>query len=89
MSKTFEFPRHSEVRTIRDMAELSVTTDELRKDLPTLLDKVRWRGLALRIRRYKTPLAVVVPVDWYERAVAAIGEPTEPEPAGNPTSEPA
>ncbi|MBT2452028.1 hypothetical protein J7F03_34220 [Streptomyces sp. ISL-43] len=38
---------------------------------------------AIRVRRYKTELAVLVPADWYERAVAATGEPGIEPPAAN------
>lgn len=89
MSQTLKSLRHlgfrrvADIRTIWPMADdatpETTTTDELRRKLPELLESVRWQKRAIRVRRYKTELAVVVPVDWYERAVAAIGEPgTEP-----------
>jgi antitoxin (DNA-binding transcriptional repressor) of toxin-antitoxin stability system len=33
------------------------------------------RGDQVVIRRYETPTALVVPIEWAERARAALGEP--------------
>jgi hypothetical protein len=53
-----------------------MTTEEARKGWGPLLDSIhhRRRGI-VRLRRYRTPYAALVPVDWMEKAVAAIGEP--------------
>lgn len=53
-----------------------MTTEQARKDWGPLLQAIhqRRRGI-VRLRRYKTPYAALVPIDWLERAVAAIGEP--------------
>lgn len=53
-----------------------MTTEQARKGWGPLLDAIyhRRRGI-IRLRRYKTPYAALVPIDWLERAVAAIGEP--------------
>lgn len=85
--RLFGFRRVAGIRTIWAMADEEIpdvtTTDELRRRMPDFLEAVRWQKRAIRVRRYTTELAVVVPVDWYERAVAEIGEPgaEPPQPA--------
>lgn len=48
--------------------KISKKTDELRKELPHLLERVRWEGLHVEIVRYTQPQAVLVPVEWYAEA---------------------
>ena len=61
------------------MAEEEKTSDQLRRELSALLERVKWEGLAVRVRRYTEDTAVLVPADWYDRAVAAIGMPGAPQ----------
>ncbi|MFJ4960265.1 hypothetical protein [Streptomyces sp. NPDC088739] len=53
-----------------------MTTEQVRRGWATLLTEIsqRTRG-AVRLIRYKRPVAVLVPADWFDEAVAAIGEP--------------
>lgn len=53
-----------------------MTSEEARKIWGKLLTQIqaRVRG-AVVLRRYRDDVAVLVNVDWYQRAVAAIGEP--------------
>ena len=53
-------------------AEREVTTVEARRDLRHLLNSVEHEKVHVRIKRYDTPTAVIVPVDWYEQAKALI-----------------
>lgn len=48
-----------------------VTTGELRDELRKLLTDVD-KGEHLEVHRYRSAVAVVVPVDWYEKAVEAL-----------------
>ena len=50
-----------------------VQSDEARRTFRALLNEVEHRGEHVTILRYTTPAAVLVPVGWYERALAAIG----------------
>lgn len=54
-----------------------MTSEEARKSWGKLLTQIqaRVRG-AVVLRRYRDDVAVLVNVDWYRRAVEAIGEPT-------------
>ena len=47
--------------------------NEARVRMRELLTAVE-HGQHVEIRRYDTPTAIVVPPDWYERALAAIAE---------------
>lgn len=53
-----------------------MTSEDARKNWGRLLTQIqaRVRG-AVVLRRYRDDVAVLVNVDWYHRAVAAIGEP--------------
>ncbi|MDF3141502.1 MULTISPECIES: hypothetical protein [unclassified Streptomyces] len=54
-----------------------MTTEEVRKNWGNLLTEIRARVRgAIVLRRYRTEVAVLVPVDWYRQAVDAIGQPT-------------
>lgn len=48
--------------------------DRARGDLGGIVDRARLKGEHTVITRAGKPAAVVVPVDWYEKAKAAIGE---------------
>jgi hypothetical protein len=63
------------------MAAREVQASEARRDFGPLLDEVEHHGTHLKVLRYRTLAAVMVPPDWYaraERALAAIGEPDPP-----------
>lgn len=45
-----------------------VKSDDARRTFRELLNAVRYHGEHVEILRYKTPEAVIVPKDWYERA---------------------
>jgi prevent-host-death family protein len=52
------------------MTDITVRSDEARRNLRELLDQVA-RDYHITILRYDKPVAVMVPVDWYEDAEAA------------------
>jgi prevent-host-death family protein len=52
----------------------SVQSDDARRKLRDLLNRVEHDGEHITILRYQTPAAVIVPPDWYEQAKAAIGK---------------
>jgi prevent-host-death family protein len=52
------------------MTDITVRSDEARRNLRELLDQVA-RDYHVTILRYDKPVAVMVPVDWYEDAEAA------------------
>lgn len=53
-----------------------MTTEEVRKNWGNLLSEIRNRVRgAIVLRRYRDEVAVLVPVDWYRKAVDAIGHP--------------
>lgn len=49
-----------------------VRSDQIRRQLRTILNDVEHNGEHYEIRRYKTPTAMLVPHDWYEQARAAL-----------------
>lgn len=53
------------------------TTMQLRAALGDALDRARLLGEHAEIKRKGKTLAYVVPAEWYERACAAIGEPSD------------
>ena len=55
-------PTHQEVRS-----------DDLRRRLRSLLNGVEREYVHVTIKRYDEPVAVLVPVDWYQQATAALG----------------
>jgi prevent-host-death family protein len=50
----------------------SVRSDEARRNFRDLLNDVEHQGERIEILRYKTPAAVIVPVEWWKRAKAAL-----------------
>lgn len=50
-----------------------VQSDDVRKKLRALLNEVE-RGGFVEICRYQDPTAVMVPVEWFQRAAEALGE---------------
>jgi prevent-host-death family protein len=55
---------------------MRATAAETRKQLAHLLDDAVFNGEHIEITRHGTPVAVLVPVDWYERAKEIAWEPT-------------
>jgi antitoxin (DNA-binding transcriptional repressor) of toxin-antitoxin stability system len=51
-----------------------VRSDEARRTFRALLNEVEHAGAHVQILRYETPTAVLVPVQWYEAAQAALGK---------------
>jgi len=49
----------------------SRTTQDARREFAALLEDVL-RGQHIKITRYERPLAVMVPVEWYEQAKSAL-----------------
>lgn len=49
-----------------------IGSDDARRDFRALLNDVEHQGEHVTIMRYQTPAAVVVPVEWYEKARAAV-----------------
>ena len=50
-------------------------SNDFRKTLGVQLKAVRETGQPVTVDHYNIPVAVLVPADWYARAVAAIGTP--------------
>jgi hypothetical protein len=50
-----------------------VRSDALRRELRPLLNSVERDHVHVTVKRYDDDTAVIVPVDWYQRAVAALG----------------
>jgi antitoxin (DNA-binding transcriptional repressor) of toxin-antitoxin stability system len=48
-----------------------VRSAEARKHIRDLLDDAE-RGVHTEVRRYDRPVAVLVPPDWYEKAIEAL-----------------
>ncbi|MEV0375690.1 type II toxin-antitoxin system prevent-host-death family antitoxin [Streptomyces sp. NPDC050636] len=61
-----------------------MSSNRARTGLSDLLARARWSGETTTITKAGRPIAVVVPDEWFQRAVAAIGAPGE-----SPKSEPA
>jgi prevent-host-death family protein len=51
----------------------SLNIEDARRQLGDIVDRARHAGEPTLIMRYRTPAAVVVSADWYERAAAALG----------------
>lgn len=51
-------------------------SDEARSNFRSLLDDVEQRDSHVTIQRHGKPVAVVVPVDWYDRVTATISAGT-------------
>jgi PHD/YefM family antitoxin component YafN of YafNO toxin-antitoxin module len=49
-----------------------ILSDEVRRTWRETLNEVEHRGTHVTVLRYQTPTAVIVPVGWYEAAVAAM-----------------
>jgi prevent-host-death family protein len=62
------------------MEDRQVHSDEVRRNLRPLLNAVEHDGEHVTILRYDTPAAVMVPVDWYKQARAAIKDAPEGRP---------
>ena len=54
------------------MADREVQASDARRDFSSLLDEVEHHGVHVKVLRYITPAAVIVPPDWYERARQAL-----------------
>jgi prevent-host-death family protein len=50
-----------------------VRSDEARSKFRDLLDEVAHDDAHIFVLRYDKPAAVIVPVEWYEQVLAAIG----------------
>lgn len=48
-----------------------VRSAEARRRIRDLLDDAH-KGVHTEVRRYDKPMAVIVPADWYEKAVEAL-----------------
>ena len=49
-------------------------SDEARSKLRDLIDEVTQEGAHVYLLRYDKPVAVLVPVEWYEQAKTLIGK---------------
>ncbi|MFB7353442.1 hypothetical protein [Streptomyces gardneri] len=56
-----------------------LTSNDVRVHWAKVTRYVRERGGVVIARQYKTDVAAVVPIEWYRRAVDAIGEPQVPD----------
>ena len=61
-------------------ADKQVQSGEARRDFSSLLDEVEHHGVHVTVLRYTTPAAIIVPPDWYARAVQALAASGEPDP---------
>lgn len=50
--------------------EAAIPSGTFRHDMRSTLDRIQHHGARIPISRHKEPAAVIVPVDWYERAAA-------------------
>jgi prevent-host-death family protein len=55
--------------------ESKMDASKFRNDFRDQLDRVEHDGEHITLERWKRPVAVVVPAEWYRRAQAALGEP--------------
>ena len=55
-----------------DETQWEVRSDEARREFRHLLNSVENEKAHVMIKRYDTPTAVMVPIDWYERAREAL-----------------
>ena len=62
------------------MAVREVLAAEARRDFSALLDDVEHHDTHVKVQRYTTVAAVMVPPDWYARAVQALAASGEPDP---------
>lgn len=65
------------------MTDKQVRSDEARRNWRDLIDDVA-RDYHIMILRYDKPVAVLVPVDWYEDAEAAWGAQLERDAGSRP-----
>lgn len=63
------------------MEEESVRSDKARREFRALLNRVEHDGEHVTILRYDTPAAVIVPVEWHQAALDAIGPERDAAPA--------
>jgi len=60
------------------MTDRQVRTEEARRNFRELLNEVEHQGAHVTITRYDNPSAMLVPMEWYDRAVQALAV-TEPD----------
>lgn len=61
------------------MADKQILSEEARRNFGALLGEVQYQGVHITVMRYKTPAAVIVPPDWYGRALQALAA-SDPQP---------
>jgi prevent-host-death family protein len=66
------------------MEDRQVHSDEARRKLRDLLNAVEHDDAHVTILRYDTPAAVMVSVEWYKQARAAIAESEQGEDRATP-----
>jgi PHD/YefM family antitoxin component YafN of YafNO toxin-antitoxin module len=64
------------------MADKQLLSEEARRNFGALLGEVQYQGVHVTVMRYKTPAAVIVPPDWYARAVEALAASNPEHPPG-------
>jgi prevent-host-death family protein len=55
------------------MPDKQIRSDEARRNFSPLLDEVKHQDVHITVLRYDKPVAVIVPVEWYERARKKLG----------------
>lgn len=60
-----------------DPAVSYAQSDEVRRRFRELLDAVEHKGEHVIVQRYTRPVAVIVPIDWYEQARQALANGNE------------
>ena len=64
------------------MADKQLLSEEARRNFGAVLAEVQYQGAHVEIMRYKTRAAVIVPPDWYARAVEALAASDPEHPPG-------
>ena len=63
--------------TLTNHGGMGVDASKLRYNLREHLDQVERNGVVIPVERWGRRVAVLVPAEWYERALAALGEPEQ------------
>jgi len=67
-------------RSVDPETDRWVRSDEARAKFRDLVDEVSHEDAHVYLLRYDKPVAVIVPVEWYEQARATLASPTEDQP---------
>ncbi len=62
------------IRLARVDSVREIRSDEARRTLRDILDEIEHDGEHVTVLRYQRPAVVMVPVEWYQKARAALSE---------------